>query len=509
MKTAVVWAAVSSQVQTADDKVSMGEQETAGRAWAEANGYTVAAVLRVPGFSRSEADIVDALDGFRRQGVTAYDDLRAYWKRGGLDVLVAYNHSRLGRSSTLHAYVIENTIRAGASVYLIQGGWVQEDGYRFQIALGGVTATTDMDRLVKARRVALPARAARGLPSTGRVPWWMEAVRNERGRLTAVRPNEAARPIVDMIVDRYLAGQGLDSISHELQAAGVRAMSGGVLSVTVLRWILRSPAFWGHTAICRGVLRDNLGRWAWDVTVDPPDNIRVYRNTHEPFLTGERGERMAAELTRRNKRHRAYKAKTHRYGGLLLCMTCGNVMTYNAQTNAYQCRANKRRGYAIDCHKRPRSIPVATLDAWFVGLLYRVVELGEDDALRPPDRRDQLTTEADDAAGMVRSLEVQIAALIRRQVAAPDSLADMYSRELASLAAQRDDATKRERRARAMLQADAAQPHVTGLDAIRAAGLGRFWQLPNPRQNQLLHQVLGDSMVLVDQPHVYGLRVGR
>ena len=48
-KNAIIWCAVSSQAQTAEDKISLPEQERAARDWCEANGYTVIDVLKVEG----------------------------------------------------------------------------------------------------------------------------------------------------------------------------------------------------------------------------------------------------------------------------------------------------------------------------------------------------------------------------------------------------------------------------------------------------------------------------
>jgi len=119
---AVIWSAVSSEEQARDDKISLAEQERLGREWAAAQGGTVIAHLSVPGHPRSEADLIDSLDELRRNGVSAYDDLRALWKARAFDVLWAYSHSRLGRARTILPHVIDNVIKSGATIYLNHGG---------------------------------------------------------------------------------------------------------------------------------------------------------------------------------------------------------------------------------------------------------------------------------------------------------------------------------------------------------------------------------------------------
>ncbi len=120
MPRAIIWCAVSSQAQIGEDEISLPQQESEARTFAADQGYQVVDLLTVPGFSRRESDVITALDEFAAQGIFAYHKLREHWQRRDFDCLIAFNHSRLGRSSTLHSYVIENTILAGARVYLLQ-----------------------------------------------------------------------------------------------------------------------------------------------------------------------------------------------------------------------------------------------------------------------------------------------------------------------------------------------------------------------------------------------------
>ena len=71
-KKAVIWCAVSTQAQTAEDKISLPEQEQAARDWCQENTLSVSAILKVPGYSRRESDIITALEDFAEQGIYAY-----------------------------------------------------------------------------------------------------------------------------------------------------------------------------------------------------------------------------------------------------------------------------------------------------------------------------------------------------------------------------------------------------------------------------------------------------
>ena len=68
-KKAVIWCAVSTQAQNAEDKISLPEQEQAARNWCKENDLAVATVLKVPGYSRRESDIITALEDFAEQGI--------------------------------------------------------------------------------------------------------------------------------------------------------------------------------------------------------------------------------------------------------------------------------------------------------------------------------------------------------------------------------------------------------------------------------------------------------
>jgi DNA invertase Pin-like site-specific DNA recombinase len=165
LKRAVIWKAVSSERQALEDKVSLPEQERLAREWCEANQYQIVRVLEIPGHSRRESDIITALEDFAQDGVYAYHDLRRMWQNKEFDVLVAYAHDRLGRSNTLHSWVVENVILEGMQIYLIaDGGFVDLEDFRYKLAIGGMMVATPIDRLVRATSAAKDKLTLQGLP---------------------------------------------------------------------------------------------------------------------------------------------------------------------------------------------------------------------------------------------------------------------------------------------------------------------------------------------------------
>jgi len=186
---AVLWVAVSSQAQAKEGDISLEEQERAMRAWCEAQGAVVVDVLSVPGHSRSEEDILTLIDDYRRQGVSAYDDLRAHWQKRDFDLLLLYDNSRLARSNPLYVWCATCVQSAGAKIYRIVGGWMESG--EFQVLLGSVEATAGIKRLVKMRHAKMDEYASRGLPTSSRHNDALIVIRDEKHRMVKMVPDPA------------------------------------------------------------------------------------------------------------------------------------------------------------------------------------------------------------------------------------------------------------------------------------------------------------------------------
>jgi len=118
---ALIFTAVSSKIQTETDKMSLPEQERLCRAFADANSMVVIETLSIHGHSRSETDIFTLFEDYAAIGVTAYHKLRQHWITGNFDVLVCVAPHRLGRSSSIVTFILENVIKRERRAYFIQG----------------------------------------------------------------------------------------------------------------------------------------------------------------------------------------------------------------------------------------------------------------------------------------------------------------------------------------------------------------------------------------------------
>lgn len=517
-KRAVIWLAVSSAPQASEDKVSLPEQENAAMMWCIQNGYDVVEILRVDGYSRRESDIVAALEDFAKQGVTAYQRLRELWAQKAFDVLVAYNHSRLGRSSTLHSFVIENTIRAGASVYLLDGGWINLDGLRFQIALGNIAATADVDRLIKARRVAFDKRVEQGLPVSSQLVMSHKVVRDHNGKAMGIAVDEKKRPLFSAVAELLLEGISYREIEKQLHKryGYYNTRLGRAYSSGRMYQVLYSPVFWGHNA--RGFKlkgkHDANSLWRIEPGHLIPHSVIVSYNTHEPMYADDLGQQVIAEIKRRIPTRGAQRPHhSMEFTNGVVCAECGYFMNvYNKKGLSYtqmRCFSHWRQtATRPDCSQR-KPIDVATLKNYLDDVLTALIR----DNLSLVDDLELPASRVLERISLVeREIHFKtnhIRQLIHDQAeAVGQSIRSIYATELAAA----DEQLAKLHAQLSGLQYEEAQLNhqQQNIESIRErlnvlADLDTFWERPAQEINQLILAILGDQRLYVLEGEVIGM----
>ena len=341
---AISWAAVSSAVQADDDRESIPTQIAENEAAARRFGLDLADTLIVPGHSRRYLDFHELASDARAQGIDAFDKLLAHIRAADFDVLICRDGDRFARSQALHAYIVESVIEAGARIYSQADGWIDKTNYRMFIALGGYRSAGDIDKLVARRDMGMRGRIKRGLPA-GKLLDCYVPVRDERtGELLGIQPDPAQHQLYLDLADLFLDGVTYTELGTRLYAdfKYVDKQGKPFWGLTFYRFFY-SPAFWGHSAYMHRANRKfgKESRWVYDETVASPPEILVQRNTHQPIYAGELGERMKAELRRREdmqgtRSPRGQFAMT----GLIWCGECGHRMTVRYKrsgTHHYAC----------------------------------------------------------------------------------------------------------------------------------------------------------------------------
>lgn len=497
-KRAVIWCAVSSKVQASDDKISLAYQEEQARAWCAANGYDVVAVLRVPGHSRRESDVLTLFEDYDALGITAYRDLRHLWQTRGLDALVAYSPDRLGRAQTLVSYVIENVVQAGVVVHMLQGGTIDRANYRMAIAFAGAAAAGEIDRLIARSIEARKALVKAGGRGSGAIPFWYTPVRDNGGRLITIRFNEAYRALFDLIADMLIAGEPYLQISNEVTRRGYRNNSGGLYTPSDIRRLVLMPVSWGHAGYNVDI-RKQVARWQREQGEPVPAHVIMTYHAHEPAYTGARAAAVLAELHRRETITGRVRQSAW-YRGIAVCGCCKYPMIrersfYQDREYLYAiCGTRKARRTANvrpEC-TNPQRLSEDLMRRYIDALLTELKtnstviltpnENAESDAL---ERLRQQIAHAD------RRINELLRQSIDMGLVAPAAVPDIQ-REIQRLALEREH-LQSDAQALEQQHARATQRGHQRADAVRSIlNNADFWSEPEMTINRKLHLLFGD-----------------
>lgn len=507
-RRALIWVAVSSLSQADIDKVSLDEQERACREWCETNNVQIVGVLRVPGYSRSESDVVAALEEFTAQGVTAYSDLRAAWRARSFDVLVAYHSSRLGRSQSLYTYVVENTIKAGASVQCILGGMIDSANAEFGIAFGGVQARGEQRRFVEMTKVAKLEQIKRGLP-WGLSAWSHVVVRDERGKGICLAPDERKRPVIDALSQLVLEGLAWRNIPAALRDRfGYVAESGLPYHFKMFYNMFYTPPFWGHnSAGSFAAGATGHGLWAFGDGDIPPDGVQLFLNTHEPFYPtdSEMSNALRTELRRRTQFAKGRSGySTRALSRLLVCAKCGTAMSYS-NVKKLIC-VNKYAELRTRRCNETQSIPIAHAREWIQAFLSQFLEEGDIQAAftgNAPQKPDFAPIQR-----QIDSLSQRIQRLAGRLADVPDEAVSEVNLQMKTLVNERSQLQSRLEleRSKSAAQERERQHSRRALDSITEIGWDAFWKLDELTINQTLHAIFGLWRLEVRDSQIVSLR---
>lgn len=478
----------------------MEEQERLGRKWAADNDATIVKVLRVDGFSRSETDVVTALEWFRSKGVTAYDELREMWNATPcpFNALWIYHDSRAGRSIPLYTFVVSNVLKTGAKIYRHLGGVISETNPDFAIAMGMISARGDMARLQSMRLPALEKRAREGKPVIPVDPMTHARVRDSKGRSIEWAVKEDYRYALERAADHLLAGLGWLRIAKALNDEGIPTAKGKRWSGETLRQLFYSPFTWGNSA---RYFDKQIGLWAFDADESLPDGIQIARDAFPAYWVGERATLIQSELRRRilHGKGKAFPDNRPAFSGLLLCAGCGRPMIFHKWPNGvecYRCKTNtviKATGNDWQpCDCKPLSIKVDELVAHLTPYIENLIQRGDTSWWKAPlddmsDRLDLLNDE-------IKKVETLIAGLMRQLATTPDVAQgilkqeiDTASRRLETMLTNRETWSRESYRQNADTAALAVAVRGIRLSTNAAA----FWQQGAHEVNKALHALLG------------------
>jgi DNA invertase Pin-like site-specific DNA recombinase len=509
---AVLWCAVSSEEQAADDKISLLKQESDARAVCVTHGWQIVDILRMK-HSRDYVDVHECAADMRAAGYDAFDRLMEHWRKRDFDVLVCRDAERLGRTQALNAYVVERTIvEAGAQIYTLADGFVDRQRMRMFISFSGYKAAADLDRIVSGRRAAMFKNAQNGIATTSSLPISHKVIRNEKGRNVGTAVDETHLPAIHQAARLVVeAGVRWMSLEQELYDQYGYGEKGRGYTRFKFYDLFYNPIFWGNQGVYWAYTREGRvqpkGEWAFDASAEPPAGATMFYGTHPAALTGELAESLKAELRRRLQftGRRDYK-RSRAFSGLICCDTCLYNMVYHGNKGypGYKCTSRYIQHAArFDCDNR-KYISEKALQSWFTRTIVRLLKSPSAPIIEASDR--DIAGQLERTEAELKDAEGRIRKLIELQAAAPESLAELYADQIAQYGRQRD-ALKAEI---AGLNRAAAERSPVDREAalreIEAMSLDKFWTMQGYEINRYLHRIMGNLRLYVRDAKVVDIK---
>lgn len=256
-KIFVGWAAVSSQPQASEEKISLTDQLYDNIIHSRRYGKLLCQLV-VPGESRDITKFDDAarsvmgwriddsfdnlsgselklaidskLQGLRNEAtIYPYAELERLKDSASFDVFIFRNLGRVGRDAALSMTVMSLCHRAGIITYATTAppASIEDAGATYHRALlNAITAVgyeNEIRELGERHRSGIARRVESG-KFPGAIPFGWTAIRNSAGKIAKYAIDEDAATIIRIIVDLYLNhGMGMMAIAERLNVMGHKA----------------------------------------------------------------------------------------------------------------------------------------------------------------------------------------------------------------------------------------------------------------------------------------------
>jgi hypothetical protein len=119
-------------------------------------------------------------------------------------------------------------------------------------------------------------------------------VRDDKGRAVTLVVDESRRRLLDDLAAVFLEGYAFEEVEKQLyeRFGHINQRTGKRFAASMTRKLLYNPYFWGHAAL--GHNGKASGAWVYDLDLEPPPDVTIYRNTHPPAYTGDLALRIQA-----------------------------------------------------------------------------------------------------------------------------------------------------------------------------------------------------------------------
>jgi site-specific DNA recombinase len=361
MTTAAIYVRVSSRKQALEEKTSLADQEKECRAYAEREGWPVAAAF------------TDTMTGYETMYERpALQEVRDLIQSSGADVLLVWRFDRAARDQVDLLVLNREVNNAGARLVSATEGPVDNSATgRGMLGMRGMIAEGEREALIARTQGAIRTKAKSGKLLVGANPKYGYVYAGDRKEHYAINPETA--PVVQRIFDLADAGTSIRKIAAILNEDRIPPPSrylaerGHVNGRAVgAEWrrqnlykLLKDPSYCGrHIAYRRKRIKGGTS-YAMRDEHDP----QLIEQTIPAIVTVEQWERVQAaiagnELARYNDADKDNMPLLNR--GIAYCGHCGArsiVAKHATGYRGYACpnRSGKRQGQ-----------PACSGGAWFM-----------------------------------------------------------------------------------------------------------------------------------------------
>lgn len=311
MIRAATWAAVSSEAQNAEDKISIPDQQQAAKRKAEELGATVVAELIVPGISRELLDFPTAVGT-----IEAYAELKRLVDSRSIDLLIFLNRGRLGRTMSLIEGLVLFCLSADVALYdlsappstLIASQQLHSGGDQLTGVIQSWRYQNEMSEIRRRNKIGMLNRVKRG-DFASNIPYGWKRVYDVHGN-ARIEVDETAAELIRLIYDLYLSGLGRVKVADRLNELGHRTKTGKLWTMSNLDLILRQVlTHAGYVQLNRITRKSNDREYT------------IAKGKQPPIISEELAQRIIAEHTERAKSYRSVNTK-YLFSRLVNCERC-------------------------------------------------------------------------------------------------------------------------------------------------------------------------------------------
>lgn len=327
-KRGVIYRRVSTGEQAVEG-YSLDAQEKACREYASKNGYEIVKVYSDEGISGKSIKNRPAFRQMLTDAKSGLFDLVIIWKltriaRNMLDTLYASNHlekHNVGLYSISEQFDLTTSSGRMMMQLLASFAEFEREGIASNVAMS-------MEALVRDKK----------RPAGGRRIGYVSGTNSDGLKELIIDPEEAK--LVQLIYQKYLAGNGYRAIANSLNRQGFKTVKGNAFSTTAVKDILHNyQTYNGYHVYGR------YKEWEKKRRKGKNPNPVIVKGTHEKIIDDETAKKVAKRLELESFQPKWNNQGANLLTGLLRCPQCGATMAANNTTNTMKDGTKKRIRY--------------------------------------------------------------------------------------------------------------------------------------------------------------------